>query len=118
MLFDVVGRALTQRGFVEGTASIAGHQDEGFVGAEVFRGSDDVETGAVRKTLVDEIDVVMIGLDAFQTGGRRRDHFYLPLEVRIDQRHLDQRLRLRVVVNQQNADVAEIVLSRLSSDHG
>jgi hypothetical protein len=38
--------------------------------------------------------------------------------MRVDQRHLDERLRLRVVIDQKNADVAEIVLTRLSSDAG
>ena len=40
------------------------------------------------------------------------------LEVRVHQRHFDQGLRLRIVIDQQDADVAEVMRAYRSSHAG
>ena len=114
---SVVRRAFAQRRFVERAAAVAGHQDEGLVGAEIFGGPDQLETGSVGQPLIDEVDVVFVGLDPFETSHRGRDDFYSALEMRIDERHLDERLSLWVVIDQQNADVTKVVLRTRWTSH-
>ncbi len=109
VLLDVVRRAFAQRGLVERAAAVPRHEDERLVGAEVLRGPDQIETRAVGEPLIDEINVVFVGLDALEACRRGGDDLDLPLEVRVEQRHLDERLRLRVVVDQQDGDMTQVM---------
>ena len=115
MFFDVVGRALAQRRFIERAAAVAGQQDEGFVGPEILGQPDQVDACSIGKPLVDQVDVVFVRFDPFEAGGSGRDDLDLPLEVRVHERHLDKRLRLRIVIDQENADVAQVVRACRSS---
>ena len=84
------------------------HQDERLVCAQVFRGADQVEASAVGKLLIDKVDVVVVGLDPLETRDGGDDDLDGSVEVRVHERHFDQRLRLRVVVDQQDADMTKI----------
>ena len=73
---------------------------------------DEVDAGAVGQPVIDEIDVVLVGLDAFEPGRDGGRDLDVALEVRVHQGHLDQRQRLRIVVNHEQADVTQFAPSR------
>jgi hypothetical protein len=55
---------------------------------------------------------VFVGLDPLQPCGDCGSDFDMPIEMSIHQRHLDQRQRLRVVVDDKQVDMAEIAAAR------
>ena len=73
VLLDVVGGALVQRRLVERAAAVPGHEDERLGDARLLRLVDEVDAGAVGQPVIDEVEVVVVGLDPFEPGcdGRR-----------------------------------------------
>src|SRR5581483_65798 len=77
--------------------------------------ANQVDAGAVGQALIDEVDVVIAPADPFEAGGDGGRDLDVALEMRVHERHLDQRLRLRVVVDEKNIHVAQVVLSSAAS---
>ena len=54
--------------------------------------------------LIDQVHVVLVVPDAIESGLKVRSHIEHRLKPRIGERHLDQALRLRVIVHDQDPD--------------
>ena len=94
---------------VDVAAAVAGHENEGLAGGPGFGASDQLDAGAVGKLLIDQVDVVLIGLDADRClTDAVADDVDVSLERGIGERHVDQRSRLRVVVHEQDAHDFEV----------
>ena len=108
VLLDVIRRAGARGLLVERQAAVAGHQDERFVDALRPCVGNQIHAGAVRQLLIDEVEIVIVLADALESDPDVGDHVEGHLKPRVGQRHLDQRSRLRVVVDDQNADDVEL----------
>ena len=69
---------------------------------------DDADASAIRQLLIDEVDIVLVSQDALEAHPRGRCDIDVWLEGGVGKRHLDQRTRLGVVVNQQDPDLVDL----------
>jgi hypothetical protein len=67
---------------------------------------DQADAGAIGQPVIDQINVVLVGLDALEARRHRRRDLDDALEVRVHERHLDERQSLRVVVHDQQTEMA------------
>jgi hypothetical protein len=108
VLLDVIHGSGSRRGIVDVAAPVASQQNEGFARGLAAGTLDQLDPGPVGKLLIDQIDIVFVGLNPRDARGGGRDDLKAGFERRIRERHLDERGGLWIVVDQQDAHRLQI----------
>ena len=84
VFFDVVGGSFTQRCLVQRPATVTGHKDERLVDPCRLGFVNQIDPCAVGQPMIEEIHIVLVGLDPFETCRRRVCDLDVALEVSVD----------------------------------